>query len=181
MSLRYHPNNGGKVDCAFCGSKFYVPLCRLHLARFCSRKCADLVRRKSIEHKKNQRRRYYLANKEYIHARQNRWNKNNEEKRRAIKKKWAVANKEHINFLTKRRQFRLKGARGNYTKEEVDNLFVKHEGRCYYCKVNKATSIDHVIPISRGGSNYIHNLVPACIPCNSRKKDKLLSELNFKW
>lgn len=35
---------------------------------------------------------------------------------------------------------------------------------------------DHVIPLSRGGSNSITNVVPACKPCNSGKRDLLLSE-----
>jgi 5-methylcytosine-specific restriction endonuclease McrA len=33
--------------------------------------------------------------------------------------------------------------------------------------------VDHVIPLSRGGSNWPTNLVCACGQCNSRKCDKL--------
>lgn len=35
---------------------------------------------------------------------------------------------------------------------------------------------DHVIPLSRGGTNDEGNLVCACLPCNSSKNDRLLSE-----
>jgi len=42
------------------------------------------------------------------------------------------------------------------------------DGKCFYCK-GKATQTDHIIPISRGGTDEPTNLVPACRPCNSKK------------
>lgn len=47
--------------------------------------------------------------------------------------------------------------------------------RCKYCGA-RATSIDHVVPVSKGGTNDPFNLVPACRSCNSSKGDKQLSE-----
>lgn len=35
---------------------------------------------------------------------------------------------------------------------------------------------DHVVPLSRGGSNELDNLVCCCIRCNNSKSDKLISE-----
>lgn len=32
--------------------------------------------------------------------------------------------------------------------------------------------VDHVFPLNKGGSNKTFNLVPSCVNCNSRKKDK---------
>ena len=46
-------------------------------------------------------------------------------------------------------------------------------GICYYCnrKVGKASlTMDHVVPLSRGGKSKKGNLVPACKECNNRKK-----------
>lgn len=37
-----------------------------------------------------------------------------------------------------------------------------------------ATSTDHIIPRSKGGSNAFSNLQAACGPCNSHKKDKIV-------
>ena len=42
---------------------------------------------------------------------------------------------------------------------------------CHYCG-GKATTRDHVVPRSRGGTNKPQNLVPACEPCNKAKADK---------
>lgn len=38
-------------------------------------------------------------------------------------------------------------------------------GRCVYCG-GEATARDHVVPLSRGGTDGIENVVPACRPCN---------------
>lgn len=46
---------------------------------------------------------------------------------------------------------------------------------CQYC-LQDFDTIDHVIPLYRGGTNSIFNLVPCCRKCNSSKGSKLLSE-----
>lgn len=46
---------------------------------------------------------------------------------------------------------------------------------CTYCQGPGGT-VDHVIPLSRGGQHAEGNLVPACRSCNSSKSDKLLIE-----
>lgn len=55
------------------------------------------------------------------------------------------------------------------------------DGRvCVYCKVRKATTVDHVIPKSRGGRHEWENVVAACRPCNAKKAHHLLSELGWE-
>ncbi|NNG08053.1 MAG: HNH endonuclease [Desulfobacteraceae bacterium] len=47
------------------------------------------------------------------------------------------------------------------------------KGECYYChrKVGRDTlTMDHVLPLSRGGKSKKGNIVPACKQCNSKKK-----------
>ncbi|MFZ9922668.1 MAG: HNH endonuclease [Candidatus Nanopelagicaceae bacterium] len=52
----------------------------------------------------------------------------------------------------------------------------KDEGRsCTYC-AGQFDTVDHIIPLTRGGDNMITNLTPACRSCNSSKSSKLLSE-----
>ncbi|PTR31965.1 5-methylcytosine-specific restriction endonuclease McrA [Rhodococcus sp. OK519] len=50
--------------------------------------------------------------------------------------------------------------------------------RCGYCG-DKAETIDHVVPRSRGGGHSWENCVACCAPCNHRKADKLLTELGW--
>lgn len=48
-------------------------------------------------------------------------------------------------------------------------------GRCHYCP-ERAETIDHLTPLSRGGPNLLNNMVPACKPCNMRKGKKTYDE-----
>ncbi len=47
------------------------------------------------------------------------------------------------------------------------------QGVCHYCGKAvgpKSLTMDHVVPLSRGGRSVKNNLVPACKECNNRKK-----------
>ncbi|MDY7038897.1 MAG: HNH endonuclease [Thermodesulfobacteriota bacterium] len=47
------------------------------------------------------------------------------------------------------------------------------KGECYYCNLRVGMSnltMDHVIPMSRGGKSRKGNIVPACKECNNKKK-----------
>lgn len=52
-------------------------------------------------------------------------------------------------------------------------------GLCVYCG-GVAHTRDHVIPLSRGGTNAPDNLVPACRPCNGEKGSLLVDEWKAK-
>ena len=50
------------------------------------------------------------------------------------------------------------------------------DGVCYYCRRrvgNGALSMDHLVPLGRGGRSIRGNVVPACKDCNSRKQSLL--------
>lgn len=51
---------------------------------------------------------------------------------------------------------------------------------CLWCKIKPATTVDHVRPKSRGGSNNLTNLVGCCPECNNLKAHFLPSELGWK-
>ena len=53
------------------------------------------------------------------------------------------------------------------------------EGKCYYCgrKVPpKELTMDHIVPIIRGGKSTKNNVVPACKECNTKKRHSLPTE-----
>ena len=68
---------------------------------------------------------------------------------------------------------RKKGAGGRYTKQDWQELCERFGNRCLACgKIDCYLSPDHVIPLSRGGSNHITNIQPLCLPCNLSKNAK---------
>ena len=76
-----------------------------------------------------------------------------------------------------RRRARERGAAGSYTWAEVTRLWISINRCCAYC--DEPTNVyepDHVIPLSKHGSNSITNVVPSCPLCNSDKRDLLLAE-----
>ena len=63
------------------------------------------------------------------------------------------------------------------------NIYVRDGNRCQYCGKRFPTSelsLDHVVPLSRGGPSTWENVVCACLPCNVRKGNKLLDEAGLK-
>jgi 5-methylcytosine-specific restriction endonuclease McrA len=63
------------------------------------------------------------------------------------------------------------------------NIYLRDQNRCQYCGrkfSSSELSLDHVVPISRGGKSTWENVVCACLPCNVRKGNKLLIESDMK-
>lgn len=57
------------------------------------------------------------------------------------------------------------------------NLLVRDGHRCAYC-AKTATTIDHVVPRSKGGPHRWENVVAACRRCNAEKDDLTLAQLS---
>ena len=55
------------------------------------------------------------------------------------------------------------------------NVYLRDNGQCQYCSnyISRSEStLDHVMPVSKGGKSVWENCVTACAPCNSNKSDK---------
>ncbi len=73
-------------------------------------------------------------------------------------------------------------------RKQVTNtfLFARDGYRCQYCgrpgaelKPREALTRDHVVPMSRGGTNEWTNVVTACSPCNTRKANHMPEEIGM--
>lgn len=63
------------------------------------------------------------------------------------------------------------------------NVYQRDRYTCQYCgekMIKSELTLDHITPKSRGGTNSWNNVVASCRKCNSKKKDKLLSELGWE-
>jgi 5-methylcytosine-specific restriction endonuclease McrA len=58
-------------------------------------------------------------------------------------------------------------------------VFARDGGRCVYCDA-AATSLDHVVPRSRGGAHTWDNVVASCARCNHTKADRPLVDLGWR-
>ena len=73
-------------------------------------------------------------------------------------------------------------------RRQVTNtfLFARDRYRCQYCgrhiaelRPRESLTRDHLIPLSRGGTNEWTNVVAACSPCNTRKGNRLPEEIGM--
>lgn len=62
-----------------------------------------------------------------------------------------------------------------HQRKKLLNQWRKKKAPCFWCG-GLCETVDHVIPITRGGNSFEGNLVPACRSCNSGKRDKLVVE-----
>jgi 5-methylcytosine-specific restriction endonuclease McrA len=58
---------------------------------------------------------------------------------------------------------------GFFTAEEWRELVAQYDHACAYCGAIGPLEQDHRLPLARGGTNWIGNIVPACRVCNARK------------
>jgi len=85
-----------------------------------------------------------------------------------------------------RRRARKKGSGGSYTAAQIQAQLKRQKYRCYYAGCGHAKfekkngkhifHIDHIVPLSRGGTNTIDNIVLSCPTCNMHKHNKLPHE-----
>jgi len=61
----------------------------------------------------------------------------------------------------------------------LSGLIARDGSKCAYCQSRDGSTIDHVVPRSRGGQHSWENTVAACERCNSKKAAHLLSEVNM--
>lgn len=63
-----------------------------------------------------------------------------------------------------------------WVQRRRDRLYEVGGGRCHYCECElsrEAMTIDHVIPLAKGGPNSQDNMVIACRACNEAKGDSM--------
>ncbi len=60
-------------------------------------------------------------------------------------------------------------SKGNAKRQFRHAIKYAFGGFCAYCRCQRASTLDHIKPRSKGGSNLRSNLVPACVECNHSK------------
>lgn len=143
------------------------------------KKNADYIKSYQAEYRhrnrdwiKEQDAEYRRNNRELLRARQREWRKENPESNAQIHSRWKKANRAKVNAATHRRRARLAGCSGEWTAREWEDLKAACGHTCLCCgrcEPEIKLTVDHVIPVSRGGDNKVTNIQPLCKSCNSAK------------
>ena len=87
----------------------------------------------------------------------------------AQKAAYHIAHPEYKRAKDHAYRARSQVAFGSFTGQEWREL-QEHSGRrCAYCGEAGPLEADHRVPLARGGTNFIDNILPACRSCNGRK------------
>lgn len=85
---------------------------------------------------------------------------------------------EHKLWLNRQRRAVRASAEGIHTKQEWEELKRSFNYICVCCKLQEPFVLlteDHILPLSRGGTNHIWNIQPLCVSCNSLKYTKCIN------
>ena len=143
---------------------------------------------KNQDRLKEDRKIYVKNNKDRIAETKKEWAEKNKERVFLTKQKYYLRNTEKVKERAKifsktekgiinarlvhlRRRERIKKV--PLDKNDLKELISRYKN-CYWCndKLNGIYHIDHYIPVSKGGTNEINNLVLSCPTCNLRKNAK---------
>lgn len=113
-------------------------------------------------------RRWFARHPDY----RRKWYEANRDKALERNRKWYEANRETARAASHRRRARKLAAEGGFTAREFMRLCEMYGNICLCCGEEKSLTADHVIPLSKGGSNNISNIQPLCKLCNLRKYTK---------
>ena len=174
--------------CAECAVSFQA---KHPKAKYCSKKCQWTNERKRYaEHRNKYSKEYYAKHPDYFRKH---WQNYYSENRTALIEKSKRYQKEHpeawkqINLKasavyrkTEKGKWSKKVYRyllrnnlaGKIDREAWERKLLRLNGKCQWCGTSEKITIDHITPLSKGGTNDIDNLQPLCIHCNTSKGNK---------
>jgi len=157
-------------------------------------KGAEKARQRTAEWRKKHPERSNRASAEWRKANPDRartsvvnWHKANSEKRKEHRAKWRAGHSQEIKAkkaqwfkanpdkgvtYSHRRRAKKAANGGIFTTSEWQDLKIYYGYQCLCCgevEPNIKLTVDHVVPIERGGSNDITNIQPLCRTCNLKK------------
>ena len=145
--------------------------------------------RANLPHRVEARRKYQQEHQEEISEYKRRWAAYNEEKVAASRlayyernraeliarsKNWAESNPDKVKSAKANNRRKRRAARhaspGSFTAEEFRALCEQYGNRCLACGDTEAVlEADHVVPLTRGGTDDIGNIQSLCGSCNRKK------------
>jgi 5-methylcytosine-specific restriction endonuclease McrA len=118
--------------------------------------------------------RYYVAHKKQEQARISEWREANKEHIAIKNREYRQNHPEAKRESEQRRRARKAGVPSEPIKLSV--VLERYGSTCYLClKITKRPTLDHIVPLALGGAHTYENIRIACGPCNSKKKDRLIS------
>ena len=127
-----------------------------------STKNRDKTKKAESDHKYHEKNKSRLNEKAREYYSKNRTRMRKHQKANAKYNEWSAARKA--------KEF---NAKGRFTQQEWEDLKKHYFFTCLACRRTEPEielTVDHVKPLSSGGSNFIKNIQPLCRGCNTKKQ-----------
>lgn len=125
-----------------------------------------------------ERREYWSKNSDKLNRRRRESYKDNPEPFVRSNLKWRSNNPEKVRAIAKSKKATRRtverNAQGSLSPKEWLSVIEKYGNHCLKCKSTNKITMDHIVPLSKGGRNSIENVQPLCVSCNSRKRTKTI-------
>lgn len=163
------------MECKVCGQWFNPPHWN---SKCCSDECRKQARKQAVnkykqseKHKEALQRWYKSSARAEI---EKRYRSKPQTKRLAVQrvKKYKERNPDKRKAWDREYGYRRRNYNAGYfDREAVKQKFVLLGNKCVECS-GTPVEVDHIIALSKGGTNHIDNLQPLCKPCNSGKGNR---------
>lgn len=154
--------------CPVCSGSFTRKASHAPKSTYCSRPCMARAYEQLMQSKQNPNWRGGLET--------------DDGHRRAWERQWRQQHPEKVAAWNRRTKAARKGAVGSHTADDIRSLWDRQSGRCAACGtgLHDAPHVDHIIPIKRGGTDFVGNLQLLCPCCNLSKKTLLPIEFRVR-
>lgn len=149
--------------------------------------CRDRLnswREQNREYVRERDKEYRKTRPDIEFAKQKRYRDTHKDKLYIKGKNYRENNREYFRAKYKERADTVKNTSdGSVTQEFCNQLLEAQHYKCAYCGcdlTDKNRNIDHIIPLSRGGTHTADNIHFVCVDCNMSKGNKLESEWIYR-
>lgn len=163
------------MECKICKEAFEA---KHWNSKCCSDECRDTARKQSVaKYKQTDKHKEALARWYKSPARkeiENKYRSKPETKELAVKrvKKYKERNPDKRKKWDREYGYRRRNYNaGFFDTKAVDEKFKQLGNKCVICEATPV-EVDHIVALSKGGTNHIDNLQPLCKPCNSAKGNR---------
>lgn len=136
---------------------------------------ADYVKQYKHKYNKEHKKEIQEYRKDYLRRNREKIKKHRRDtldQTRITRQRWAKNNPELVRARGHRHRAKVRGNGGSYTADEWAALCDSYGRMCLSCGKHhneEPLTVDHVIPVSKNGFNYIFNIQPLCLRCNQSK------------
>jgi 5-methylcytosine-specific restriction endonuclease McrA len=132
----------------------------------------------SLEEKRKLAKKYRATRGDRMRASSRKSYQNHKARASAYLRQWKKKFIDKVKSYAHARRAKLNGSSGRFTAKEWKELCERYGNKCLRCGQAKPLTPDHIVPVSKGGSNSIENIQPLCQPCNSVKHTQTIDYRN---